>query len=85
MKSIMKNLDFSGLGCFDTLSVFLTVSPSAKNKPSGELADRLIEINWNNADIRDEDWIGLFDHRPEEGLGLEDPLETINVTIEQGK
>lgn len=56
----------------------------AKNKPNGDLADRLIEINWNNAEPEPGDWIGLFDHTPEEGLGLEDPLETINVTFTRG-
>ncbi|ODN06260.1 PI-PLC X domain-containing protein 1, partial [Orchesella cincta] len=65
--------------CFDTLTIFLTVSPMAKNKANGDLVDRLIEINWNNADPEPGDWIALFDHRPEEGL--DDPLETINVTF----
>ncbi|CAL8147919.1 unnamed protein product [Orchesella dallaii] len=69
-------------GCFDSLAIFLTVSPMAKNKANGDLVDRLIEINWNNAHPEPGDWIALFDHRPEEGL--EDPLETVNVTFIRG-
>jgi hypothetical protein len=68
-------------GCFDGLTVFITVSALAKSK-NGVLQDRLIEINWNHADLEAHDWVGLFDHPPEQGIS--DPLEAVNVTISRG-
>jgi len=68
-------------GCFDGLSVFISVSAIATTK-NGVLQDRLIEINWNHAEPAEFDWVGLFDHPPE--TGISDPLETVNVTIPRG-
>jgi hypothetical protein len=68
-------------GCFDGLSVFISVSAIAQTK-HGALQDRLIEINWNHADPGKFDWVGLFDHPPE--TGISDPLETVNVTLSRG-
>lgn len=54
----------------------------AKTK-NGVLQDRLIEMNWNNADLEPHDWVGLFDHPPSGGIS--DPLEVVNVTINRGR
>lgn len=70
------------LGCFDGLTVFISISAIAKTK-NGVLQDRSIEINWNHADPEPQDWVGLFNHPPE--LGISDPLESVNVTISRGK
>ncbi|OXA57642.1 PI-PLC X domain-containing protein 3 [Folsomia candida] len=69
------------LSCFDGLTVFLSVSAIAGSK-NGVLQDRLIEINWNHADPEAQDWVGLFDHDP--GQGISDPLEAVNVTLTRG-
>jgi len=70
------------LGCFEEPTVFLTVSSIAKQTTDGKLEDRLIEINWNYAQPEEGDWVGLFSHSPEDGIG--DPLETVNVTLSRG-
>ena len=62
-------------------TVFLTVSSLARAK-KGELQDRLIEINWNYLDPQPGDWVGLFDHDPDDN-GTE-PLNRVPVSIPRG-
>ncbi|CAG7834830.1 unnamed protein product [Allacma fusca] len=62
--------------CMETPTVFLTVSSIAKSK-KGELHDRIIEINWNYLEPQSGDWVGLFDHDPDEN-GTE-PLNRVSV------
>jgi hypothetical protein len=68
-------------GCFEEPSVFLTVSSVAKSQ-NGVLKDRLVEINWDEAEPHEGDWVGLFDHPPDES-GT-DPLTQVNVTLPRG-
>ncbi len=48
---------FICVGCFDGLTVFISVSAIASKSRQGVLQDRLIEINWNNADPEPQDWV----------------------------
>lgn len=68
-------------GCVDGPSVFLTVSSIAKSR-NGILRDRLIEINWNGAYPRKGDWVGLYDHYPDDSGSQ--PLTQVPVSMSRG-
>jgi len=80
LPSSQNNVLYSA-GCMEGPNIFLTVSSIAKSK-NGVLRDRLIEINWNDAEPEPGDWVGLYDHHPDES-GT-DPLSQVAVTLPRG-